>query len=98
MAYRILSQMKARLAWVLPLSGIAMITFVVAAIPVPRLESQAPQTASSLQLAVVEKSGSRFIVKLQNLSAQPLILNLGVMLANGREQYADRVRLQLTRP
>jgi len=37
-----------------------------------------------------------FRVELHNTGEQPLILNLGMMLANGKQQYADAVTLVLT--
>ena len=37
-------------------------------------------------------------MELHNVGSQALILNLGIMLANGREQYPNRIRLQLTEP
>ena len=37
-----------------------------------------------------------FQVELHNVSEQPLILSLGMMLSNGRKQYADAVHLSLT--
>ena len=37
-----------------------------------------------------------FRVELHNAGEQPLILNLGMMLANGKKQYANAVTLSLT--
>ena len=53
----------------------------------------------SLQLKLLQKApGQLFSVELHNRGSQALILNLGMMLANGREQYPDKIRLQLTGP
>lgn len=52
-----------------------------------------------LQLTILQKTPGRlFSVELHNVGSQALVLNLGMMLANGRKQYADRIRLQLTEP
>jgi hypothetical protein len=61
--------------------------------------SIAEPQGGSLQLTLTqETSGPRFRAALQNAGDQPLILNLGIMLANGRKQYADRINLLLTDP
>jgi hypothetical protein len=43
-----------------------------------------------------ESEGSKFRVELRNAGENDLILNLGMMLANGREQYLEKVVLTLT--
>ena len=59
--------------------------------------SPAEADVVSLTLALVQKEGSSsLIADLINSGSQPLILNLGMMLANGRQQYMDRIQLELT--
>lgn len=55
---------------------------------------------SPLRLVLAqEKEGTPSLVaQVINSGSQPLILNIGTMLANGRQQFADRLQLQLTRP
>jgi len=40
----------------------------------------------------------RFNIALQNIGKKDLVLNLGIMLANGKEQYSTAVKLILTDP
>lgn len=79
------------------LIGIGASVCPVTAVAVPQGEANAP---SSPKLVLTqEKDGTAsLIAHLINSGSQPLILNLGMMLANGRQQFADRIRLQLTRP
>ncbi len=54
---------------------------------------------SSLQLTLSQETpGSRFRVELHNTGNKDIVLNLGMMLANGKKQYADRIHLRLTEP
>ncbi len=78
------------------LVGIGVMVSVLG-IAVPQLDGNAP---SSLRLVLAqEKEGTPSLVaQLINSGSQPLILNIGMMLANGRQQFADRIQLQLTRP
>ena len=68
----------------------------VSGVAVSQVDNNAP---SSLRLVLAqEKEGAPGLVaRLVNSGLQPLILNIGMMLANGRQQFADRIRLQLTR-
>lgn len=54
----------------------------------------------SLQITLVQAQAvagqTRFRVELHNAGDQALILNLGMMLANGRKQYANAIHLSLT--
>jgi len=54
---------------------------------------------SSLKLVATRTEGTSIVIaSLINSGSQPLILNVGMMLANGRQQFAERVQLQLTTP
>jgi len=61
--------------------------------------AQEPQS-DSLQIALVRvqavASQPRFRVELHNAGDRALILNLGMMLANGKKQYAGAIHLLLT--
>jgi hypothetical protein len=61
--------------------------------------AQEPQS-DSLQITLVQVQAvaghPRFRVKLHNAGDRALILNLGMMLANGKKQYADAIHLLLT--
>jgi len=48
----------------------------------------------SLQLTIVAVH-SRFRVELHNQGDHPFVLNLGFMMANGKKQYPDAIRLSL---
>jgi len=61
------------------------------------------EIVDGLQISIsvdLDKSGPskmpRFIVELRNAGENDLILNLGMMLANGKKQYPDAVVLTLT--
>lgn len=50
-----------------------------------------------LELNVIrETTEGCFRAELRNAGAQALVLNLGIMLGNGKTQYADRIHLLLT--
>ena len=88
-------------AWLLRLARIALIMFageVVSAQTHPESRLVNSDT-SPIRLAIEQKvPGRLFMVDLRNSGSQALVLNLGTILGNGREQYANRVRLQLTQP
>ena len=74
------------LVWVTCLAGMAAMT-------------SSASVAGSPHLVITQPPGTlRFKVELQNSGPTPLILNVGMMLANGRELYPDRIRLQLAGP
>jgi hypothetical protein len=61
------------------------------------------EVISGLQMTIrlghgegVQSKPPTFIVELRNVGESDLILNLGVMLANGRKQYPNAVALTLT--
>jgi hypothetical protein len=60
------------------------------------------EVQGGLQLTIVQVQDTSarpvFRVELHNAGDHDLILNLGIMLANGKKQYADRLRLLLTDP
>jgi hypothetical protein len=67
--------------------------------PLPRGLTQSPEAKSGLVLALATTpTPTLFRVELHNTGDQDLILNLGMMLGNGKKQYADRIRLLLTDP
>jgi hypothetical protein len=52
-----------------------------------------------LKLVATYKEGTSIVIaNLINSGSQPLILNVGMMLANGQEQFAEKIQLQLTTP
>lgn len=75
-------------------------SFSVSAQSVAKTEgSQVGTETNSLRLTIAQKgSGANFSVELHNEGTQALILNVGMMLANGRQQYADRIQLHLRDP
>src|SRR5450756_1112205 len=70
--------------------------WLVAAHPTPALAT--PSCSLHIKLVQVQAVAGqpRFQVELHNAGDQALILNLGMMLANGRKQYADAIHLLLT--
>ncbi len=60
------------------------------------------QSVASLRLTLtqIQDASARpvFRAELHNAGDEDLILNLGMMLANGKKQYADRIHLLLTDP
>jgi hypothetical protein len=65
----------------------------------PNAESQIEMQNSSLRLALTQKTSKpTFTAELCNLGTQALILNLGMMLANGRQQYGNQIHFQLKGP
>jgi len=69
----------------------------VSGIAVSQVDGNAP---SSLRLVLAQEKEDppSLVAQVINSGPQPLILNIGMMLANGRQQFADRIQLQLTRP
>ena len=60
-------------------------------------DSTAESRSNHLQLKLIrETTEGRFRAELRNAGDEALVLNLGMMLANGRMQYADRIHLLLT--
>ena len=58
----------------------------------------AQKPGSGLELNLFQESDMQFRAELRNTGVQAVVLNLGTMLGNGREQYADRIHLLLTGP
>jgi len=88
--------------------GILLLAFAaglllgLAAHPTPRVSNSA-ETADGLELTIhlVQAEGAppnvpKFRVELRNAGETDLILNCGVMLANGKKQYPNDVVLTLT--
>ena len=82
------------------LAAIGLISFISCT----ALAQESQQTRASdsevqggLRLALIQEvSAGHFRAELRNAGVQALILNLGFMLGNGREQYADQIHLLLT--
>jgi hypothetical protein len=78
------------------LVGFGAKMFPVSDAAVSQVRSDPPE---GLRLVVTYKEGTSVVnATLVNSGSQPLILNVGIMLANGRQQFADRIQLQLTTP
>jgi hypothetical protein len=79
---------------------VLLIAFFLAAQDSPGQQGQnAESLAASLQLTLVkEQNGSKFQLELRNTTDHDLVLNLGVMLANGASQYPNAVVFRLTCP
>jgi len=89
--------METRLIVSKGLQVLCLMILIVAVTPaqLPKKDLQIlvlPETPISSQ------SQPRFRVELRNIGDHDLILNLGMMLANGRRQYADAIALLLTLP
>jgi hypothetical protein len=77
----------------------AALLLVASVIATPRLDRKAESDATSLQLVLTQEPETLiFTAHWQNSGSKALVLNLGIMLANGREQYPDSLRLKLTLP
>src|ERR1035438_2140545 len=61
--------------------------------------AQGPSSQSELRASIRvvpnDTSTPTFEVELSNIGDHDLVLNLGMMLANGRQQYADAIHLVL---
>jgi hypothetical protein len=72
------------------LIGIGLVSFI-------SCMALAQTAGGGLQLSLIqEASPAHFRAELRNAGVQAVVLNLGMMLGNGREQYAERIRLLLT--
>ena len=79
------------------LIGIGVSLCPVSAIAISQAGADAPSPPRLVLSQPKEGKGS-LVAQLINSGSQSLILNVGIMLANGRQQFADRIQLQLTRP
>ena len=69
----------------------------------PGLQPEARQVpivgGAHLRLTLREETSHLlFSVELHSIGSEPLVLNVGMMLANGKQQYADRIHLLLAGP
>src|SRR6516162_9378954 len=96
MGHRIRSRRRERAAFVTVLVGIGATMFTASDVAVSQIKSD---LQSSLKLVATYKEGTFIVIaSLTNSGSQPLILNVGMMLANGRQQFAEKIQLQLTTP
>ena len=76
--------------WSRILIGIGLVPFI-------GCMALAQKPGGGLELSLIqEASPAHFRAELRNEGVQAVVLNLGFMLGNGREQYAYRIRLLLT--
>lgn len=61
-----------------------------------RLDGLRLGISSQSTTAPLERAG--FVISLQNVGAKDFVLNLGIMLANGRVMFPQAVRIVLTNP
>jgi hypothetical protein len=54
------------------------------------------EAVNGLQLCLTHKTSGQFRVELRNSGDHDLVLNIGVMLANGKRQYPTGIQLLLT--
>jgi hypothetical protein len=87
-----------------PLSMILAALLLLVSVPAPG-PLASDQTSRELEMSVLvdpprELSARppKFRVELRNIGDHDLILNLGIMLANGRRQYADAIVLTIVDP
>ncbi len=80
------------------LSKVALVLCLglVTALPGAAQADHSESLQMTLIRAEVRSAKPLFRIELHNAGDQPLILNLGMMLANGRKQYADAIHLSLT--
>jgi hypothetical protein len=84
-------------ALLIALIGIGVSLCPVLAIAISQGGANGP-SPPRLVLSQQKEGTPSLVAHLINSGSQPLILNVGMMLANGRQQFADRIQLQLTRP
>lgn len=81
----------------------AMVFVLMSIGQAPAADEQWGEPTKGLQMSVSilkpAKAGDvKFEVAIRNVSEQDLILNLGIMLANGKFHLPDKIRLHLTDP
>jgi len=82
---------------------VASLCVVAAEVPAPKQPTSVPDTLDGLQIAIdpvkpafTPDEPCEFRVTLKNVGDKDLVLNLGVMLANGQKQYATAIQLLWT--
>jgi len=98
MGYRATQQRKWYFGWA-TIIGLGVAALWGGATPYPKGQSTVSEnnnSSGSLHLVLRQQLDTqRFAVDLLNVGLQPLILHVGIMLANGREQFPNHIKLRL---